>query len=99
MFFENHLYLRCFFANNSKADACIFKLTLIGGNETEEFVVSRNSGYNCSRTKNYRQAYSNITVSDLYMTQIEGNISLLVKPGEKDTEKEYIALTKCEGMF
>lgn len=97
VFFENHLYLHCFFANNSKADACIFRLTPIGGNETEEFVVSRNSGYICSRTKNYQEAYSHITVSDLYMTQIEGNLSLLVDPVKKDTEKEYVALTKCKG--
>lgn len=102
IFFENRVYLRCFFADNSDAKACIFRFTPIGGNETEEFVVPRVSGSlagsTCNRTKNYRMAYNNVTVSDLDANGMEGSLDLEVFPIRvTDTEEEYVALTNCEG--
>jgi hypothetical protein len=100
MFFENRLFLRCSFVDNSEARGCIVRLTLSSTNETESFEVSRESGSLCTTANNQRKAYSSVVVSDLEGSGMMGNVSLNITANVLNLPSmQYTELIGCrEGM-
>ena len=97
VFFENRLFLRCSFADNSQAQGCIVRLTLSSTNETERFEVSRESGSLCTTANNQREAYSSVVVSDLEENGDEGRVILNITQNAVNVTslEQYIDLTGC----
>ena len=97
IFYENRLYLRCWFAIDSLANGCLIKLLLRDSNETEDYEINREEGYTCNRANNQLEAYSDLVVLDIEANGLEGNISLPVLPKKLNTLEEYMQATGCKG--
>ena len=97
MFFNNHLFIYCSFADNSQAQGCIVRLTLSSTNETESFEVKRKSSSLCTTTNNQREAYSSVVVLDWEENGMVGNLSFDITTGVFSVSSldEYIELTGC----
>ena len=100
MFFENRLFLRCSFADNSRAQGCIIRFTLSSSNEVESFEVSRESGSLCTSANNQREAYnSTVLVLDREENGEEGslilNFSLIDSEMNVTSLEQYTELTGC----
>jgi hypothetical protein len=97
VFFENRLFLRCSFADNSEARGCNIRLTLSSTNETESFEVSRESGSLCTTANNQREAYSSVVVSDVEGNGQEGSLILNITQNVVNVTslQQYMDLTGC----
>ena len=101
VFFKNHLFLRCLFADNSQARGCIVMLTLSTTNDIERFEVSRENKTLCTTTNNQREAYTDVFISDLEGDGKMGNVNLNVTAYVQNFPSimQYTELTGCrEGM-
>ena len=104
VFFENRLFLRCSFADNSQARGCIVNLILSSTNETERFEVARqgSSGSMCTTANNQREVYGSVVVQDWEVDGGEGNVTLNITNRVVNTTslEQYRQLTGCqEGTF
>ena len=102
VFFENRLFLRCSFADNSQAQGCIIRLTLSSTNETERFQISHRSGSLCTTANNQREAYSSVVILDWEENGMEGNVSLDTAQTvvNVSTLEQYTEITGCrDGTF
>lgn len=105
VFFENNIFLRCFFANNSQALGCVIRLSISSTNDTESddtFELRRQPGINndivisnCNSTTNRRVAYSEIVGVDLEGDGMVGDVSLQVAVIEVENESNFTQLTNC----
>ena len=97
VFFENRLFLRCSFADNSQARGCIIRFTLSSTNETESFDVRRKSGFMCTNANNQREAYNSVVVLDREAGGMEGNVTLNITQSVVNVTslEQYIELTGC----
>ena len=97
VFYKNRLYLRCTFGGDSNAQGCALKLTLFGGNDTEEFNIFRKDGdMGCFDTNNRLEAYGDIIVFDIEEDGLESNIiSLTIVPINVSITDEFTRMTGC----
>ena len=80
VFFENRLFLRCSFADNSQARGCIVNLILSSTKQTERFEVARqgSSGSLHTTSLNQREVYSSVVAMDWEANENSGNVTLNV---------------------
>ena len=98
IFFKNHLYLRCLFVNGSRAKFCIIRFALSSTNETENFEVSRESGFLCTTANNQFEAYSRAMVLSKAENGMEQNVTSNIPKTAifATTLKQYVELTGCQ---
>ena len=98
VFYKNHLFLRCTFTDDSKAQGCALNLTLFGGNETETYEIYRKDGdTGCFNINNQLGAYRNITVFDIEEDGTS-SIGLTIELDERvnvSTAKNFTQMTRC----
>ena len=73
-------------------------LPLISGNESDVFMVFRETGFMCNTTNHTLEAYNNddITVTDIKQDGSEGSISLPVAEIQvEDSLDDFTAITNC----
>lgn len=97
VFYKNHLFLRCTFTDDSKAQGCALNLTLFGGNETETYEIYRKNGdTGCFNINNQLGTYRDIVIFDIEEDGTSGNIGLTI--GERvnvSTTKNFTQMTGC----
>ena len=93
--FEDRLFVRCTFADQSDALGCNVRFIVGDSNETELFQVSREKESLCNQT-NYRfREYSNVTTNDLRANGTEGESTFFIDPREIGTLDEFLNITEC----
>ena len=103
MFYKNRLFVRCTFADDSKAQGCGLILTLRGGESSdgppEEYEILREDGdTRCLDINNQLGAYGDIFVFDIEEDGTKSNISLTINNSMKfnvSTEQEFTRMTEC----
>ena len=99
IYFRDNLFLRCSFADNSRARGCAVRLSLADRNNTEIYSFLRESDVLPCFETNYRlDEYSEVVVLDIEEDETlgSGNLTIAIDPmDEETTEKMYIEITEC----
>ena len=96
IYFRNRLFLRCSFADNSRARGCAVRLSHADSNDTEIYKFLRESGVlPCFETDYRLDEYDEVVVTDVEEDGTLGSGNLTVVPMEETTEEMYIQLTGC----
>jgi hypothetical protein len=100
MYFQNYLFLRCFFANNfQQARGCAVRLTLADSNEIETYQFLLDDGVlPCFRTDFRLDAavYNEVVaIIDIEEDGVLGSGNITVVPVNVTTEEMYTEITGC----
>ena len=99
IYFRDHLFLRCSFAENSRARGCAIRLSLADRNNTEVYNFSRESDVlPCFETDYRLDEYSEVVVLDIEEDGMlgNGNLTIAIDPMDEEITVEiYSEVTGC----
>ena len=99
IYFRDNLFLRCSFADNSRARGCAVRLSLADRNNTEIYRFLRESDdLPCFETDYRLDEYSEVVILDIEEDEMLGSgyLTIAIDPmDEETTEEMYIDITGC----